>query len=240
MKVVTWNCNGSLRSKKSAIDRIGADILIIQECEDPARSTSAYRDWAGTYLWHGQDKNRGIGVFLRSGETLTPLDWADDGLQLFLPCEINRRFLVLAVWTKHANSPTFQYIGQLWKYLQLHKSRLASQPFLICGDLNSNSRWDEWDRWWNHSDVVREIAELGGKSLYHEYFDEPHGKESQPTLYHQRHAEKPYHVDYAFATNDLFSGGHVEIGKRDEWIEFSDHMPMTFLLNSDSQRTHMP
>jgi exonuclease III len=230
MKIVTWNCNGALRNKRHAIDRSCADLLIIQECEDPARSTLAYRGWAGNYLWHGNDKNKGIGVFLRAETTLSRLDWDDNGLQLFLPCRVGNRFVLLAVWTKHAESPNFRYIGQLWKYLQLHRDRLACERFLICGDLNSNKCWDEWDRWWNHSDVVRELDAIGAKSVYHKHFNEQQGNESRPTLYHQRNPSKAYHVDYAFATNALYDGGPIQVGKIEDWLEYSDHMPMTFTI----------
>ncbi|MCA9075087.1 MAG: endonuclease/exonuclease/phosphatase family protein [Planctomycetaceae bacterium] len=233
MKVVTWNCNGALRRKTSAIERLDADLLIIQECEDPARSTKQYRDWAGDFLWHGVSKNKGIGVFARSHLTLEPLNWEADGLQSFLPCIVNKSFTLVSVWTKYANSPNFRYIGQLWKYLQKHKEQLADSSFLLCGDLNSNTCWDEWDRWWNHSDVVRELEELGAFSLYHEFFGEEQGAETRPTLYHQKNLTKPYHVDYAFATQTVWKLGTspVVLGTHDEWLEFSDHMPLLFTIN---------
>ncbi len=85
MKIVSWNCNGALRKKHDVIDRLEPDLLIVQECEDPERSTKAYQSWAGNYLWRGDDKNKGIGVFARSELPLTRLKWQDDGLQLFLP-----------------------------------------------------------------------------------------------------------------------------------------------------------
>lgn len=83
------------------------------------------------------------------------LDWDSNSLELFLPCRINDDFNLLGVWTKQANSPNFAYIGQFWKYLQAYKEKLSAGKAIVCGDFNSNKRWDEWDRWWNHTDVVR-------------------------------------------------------------------------------------
>ena len=51
--------------------------------------------------------------------------------------------------------------------LRVNKDKLNTT--IIAGDFNSNTKWDEWDRWWNHSDVVNELKELGIKSLYHKY-----------------------------------------------------------------------
>ena len=81
MKIVTWNCNGAFRNKYHALDESGADILVIQECEDPTRSAVKYREWAGDYLWVGENKNKGIGIFSKHGHGLAALRWNDDGFQ---------------------------------------------------------------------------------------------------------------------------------------------------------------
>lgn len=37
----------------------------------------------------------------------------------------------------------------------------------------------------NHSDVVKELKEVGIESLYHNYWNEEQGKEKRPTLFIQ-------------------------------------------------------
>ena len=212
------------------LDDFSADFFVIQECEDPARSTSEYREWAGDYLWVGASKNKGLGVFSRSGMKLEALDWDDDGLQLFLPCKVGSATKLVGVWTKKAGSPNFGYIGQLWKYLQKHKEAIGLHPTIICGDFNSNKIWDEWDRWWNHSDVVRELEELQIHSLYHLATGEDQGNENTPTLFMYRKTERPYHIDYAFASKVIFESQKdtLVVGRPDIWLEHSDHMPIIF------------
>jgi len=232
MKIITWNCGGAFRKKFHTLEKFDADILVVQECEDPSKIKGEYSDWAENYFWAGKNKNKGIGVFARTQINIKKLEWHDDGLQLFLPCRVNDNFNLIAVWTKQANSPTFKYIGQLWKYLQIHKNSLEKSPCIICGDLNSNVFWDKWDRWWNHSDVVRELEEIGIQSIYHKEFNEAQGAESQPTLFWRKNIEKPYHIDYAFASKKLLSKApSLEVGIHEMWLEHSDHMPLVFTVN---------
>lgn len=231
MRIVSWNCNGALRKKFDQLLKLDADIYVVQECEDPSQCKDVhYKAWANNYLWIGNSKNKGLGVFCKKDILLTPLEWESDVLEYFLPCKINDIITLLAVWTRQANSPTFGYIGQLWKYLQKHKAKLPTTQAVICGDLNSNACWDVWDRWWNHSDVLKELEQIGINSLYHLKTGEQQGKESQHTFYMHRKAERPYHIDYAFLSNDLASSSTVSIGKSEEWLEYSDHMPVVFTI----------
>lgn len=171
IKLVTWNCNGDLRRKFQALERFDAELLVIQECEDPEQSKdSAYLDWAGHYLWTGPSKNKGIGVFARKGRDLDLEPLFLEPLRLFLPCRVDGIWPLLATWTQHANSPTFGYIGQLRKFLQAYRDFLNHGKAVLAGDLNSNVRWDKWDRWWNHSDVVNDLAAMGLRSVYHQHF----------------------------------------------------------------------
>jgi exonuclease III len=229
LKIATWNCNGALRHKWPLAEALAADLLVVQECEDPSQSKDeAYRAWASNYQWVGASKNKGLGVFARQGLSLelAPLKVAP--LELFLPIMVGQNgfeWSLLATWTKRANSPTFGYIGQLWKFLQSHKAFLVHPAALLLGDLNSNSKWDVWDRWWNHSDVVKELEALGLRSLYHAHFDELQGCETRPTFCMYRNQDRPFHIDYAFA-GPHWDLGKVEVGQVESWLPHSDHMPL--------------
>ena len=230
MKIVTWNCNGALRNKFKELSFFKADIYIVQECENPIETKNQeFIFWAKNYLWIGDNKNKGIGIFANSDIKLKKLDWSDiykdHKVKYFLPCNVNDEFDLLAVWTHNNNSPTFGYIGQLWKYLQINKSKLANT--LIIGDFNSNKIWDKWDRWWNHSDVVNELKDIGIESFYHSFYIEEQGEERQPTFYLQRKIEKPYHIDYVFGNTQFLSNlKGIEIGEKNKWLVISDHLPI--------------
>lgn len=234
LKVITWNCNGAFRKKCQHLDQFDADVLVIQECEDPARSKDpVYESFASNYLWVGPTKNKGIGVFTRRGISLSKIGFDHGQLELFLPVMIGGRWPLLACWTRQANSPTFGYIGQLWKLLQMEPTFLSSDTAMVIGDLNSNARWDVWDRWWNHSDVVRQLGTFGLRSAYHQHYSELQGEETRPTLFLQRKSEKPYHMDYGF-----FGQGwlvkEVQVGRQVPWLEVSDHMPVCFTLRLEA------
>ncbi|MER2996933.1 endonuclease/exonuclease/phosphatase family protein [Pontibacter populi] len=230
MKIVTWNCNGAFRNKFENILDFNADLYIIQECENPAEAKhQKYKDWAENYIWIGDTKNKGLAIFAKPEIKLKKLDWLDQyqdhSVKHFLPCSINNEFDLLAVWTHFNNSPNFGYIGQLWKYLQVNKNKLNKT--IVAGDFNSSAIWDQWDRWWNHSDVVNELEKLGITSLYHKFTGEQQGKETSPTLYFQRKLERPYHIDYVFGAQKFSEKlKNIEVGQADGWLNISDHMPI--------------
>lgn len=186
LKIITWNCNGAFRKKYKLLAEFDADILVIQECENPELSKdSEYLSFAANYLWIGDNKNKGLGIFAKASIHIEKLFWSNiyesHPVKYFLPVLINGSQTLVAVWAHKNNSPTFGYVGQIWKYFQLNSTKISNS--IIIGDFNSNKIWDCWDRWWNHSDVVSIFQKNNLASVYHELHNEKQGEETIKTFY---------------------------------------------------------
>lgn len=232
MKIISWNCNGAFRKKHPALNEFNADILVIQECEDPSRTkySDLFLNQYPHIVWTGDNKSKGLCIF--SKLELENNDWKSDQVKLFISCKVANQFNLIGTWCHKADSPTFGYIGQLWKYIVLNYNKLDEKETIICGDLNSNKKWDVWDRWWNHSDVVRILDDFGINSLYHLHNREEQGKESQSTFFHQKNIDKAYHIDYMFASKKYRDAlESIEVLDFEYWKQYSDHVPLLCVLN---------
>jgi len=137
MKVLSWNCNCKFRDKYQLLKKYNADILIIQECEDPQQSSdSEYKLWAKNYLWVGDKKHQGLGVFAKTNITLKALPLHSNAYKLFLPVLINNQYTLVAVWTKSASTIKRGYINQLWNFLLENRGFLDFSKIIIAGDWN--------------------------------------------------------------------------------------------------------
>jgi exonuclease III len=229
MRIVSWNCNGAFRKKFESLDYLQADILIIQECEDPSQSKDTnYRDWAKNFIWVGNSKNKGLGVFAKDNSILEELEFdqsfGDEKLKWFIPFRYNNNLDIIAIWTQSTYSGYFRYIGQLYKFIMNNSDKINNQVFI--GDFNSNKIWDYKRSEGDHSTCVRLLKNKGIFSLYHEFMNENPGEELLPTFYLHRNLTKQYHIDYAFLPRELLTGASISIGTHHEWLEISDHMPL--------------
>lgn len=233
MRLATWNCNGALRRKLSQADSLGADLLVIQECEDPTQSTPEYREWAREHAWIGYGKNKGIGIFPRRGQSIERLEWPAANVELFLPVRIDSNLDVVGVWTQHASPSSLAYVGQFWHYTLAHQGKWGSNT-IIAGDLNSNAIWDKPRHPYTHAGCIQALSEAGFRSLYHLASGEEQGQESQPTFFLQRSTLKPFHIDYVFAHEKMLKETipPIQVGGWDDWIGVSDHMPLVVELPS--------
>ena len=262
MKIFSWNCNGSFRDDfKEIIDEksdtyVDADIYVIQECEDPKKKVidseecikyDEYQEFAGNnYFWIGnEDQSKGLGIFAKEYVTLEKIgEWKED-IKYFLAVRVNDSFNLLGVW---AMKPSVESIH---KFIDAEKNnkKLFDGSLIMCGDFNSNRRWNKEHRSldddgnaMDHDHLNCKLNRNGLYSVYHGVTgeklkncedqenseesknDEELKQETKNTFFFRRHLNKPYHIDYFYACEKLINNtkwrGDRKKDKKDLLNEF--------------------
>jgi exodeoxyribonuclease III len=221
----------AFRKKANLVLTHKPDILIIPECEHPDKlkfNTDTQKPC--DTLWFGTNQNKGLGIFSYNGYKFRLLDKYNPKLRMIIPIAITDGlfdFTLFAIWANNPDDPDGQYVEQIWKAIHHYKKHLSNKQTVLAGDFNSNSIWDRKRRAGNHSNVVKYLEKKGIYSTYHLHHRQVQGKEQHPTLYMYRHKDKPYHIDYCFASADMTGKlQSVEIGDYDSWAPYSDHVPV--------------
>ncbi len=207
MKIITWNCQGAFRKKIDFILKQQPDILVVQECENPDKLLfKSGTQQPNDFHWLGDSSHKGIGIFSFSNFSFERLEIFNPEFRYILPFRViaqGQRFTLFAIWAmNNKENREARYIGQVWLAINYYAKLLGDSTLLI-GDFNSNKIWDYKDRIGNHTDVVDRLAEKGIFSVYHKLLNQEQGKEKHPTFFLQRNKNKPYHIDYCFASSDL-------------------------------------
>lgn len=221
----------AFRKKAEFILTYKPDILIVPECEHPDKLLFPIDTPKPTdILWVGKNQNKGLAIFSYSNFRFKVLDNHNQDLQIIIPIAVSDGqfdFKLFAIWANNPSDRDGQYIEQVWKALHHYNKLLTDTKTILIGDFNSNKIWDRKHRDSNHSNVVKLLEDKGIFSTYHLHHKQTPGIEKHPTLYMYRHKDKPYHIDYCFASKDLLDKvSSVEIGDFDEWIKYSDHVPV--------------
>lgn len=231
MKIITWNCNMVFRKKAEYIFAYKPDILVVPECENQDKLKFAEGLQLPTdILWHGKNQHKGIGVFSFNGYKLELLDCHNASFKNILPISVTGGkidFILFAIWTNNPDDKDGAYVTQVWKALNYYENLLSESKTILIGDFNSNTIWDKPRREGNHSTVVAKLEAKQIFSTYHVFYNQIQGKEEHPTLFMYRHKDKPYHLDYCFASIDFIKNmKSVEVGKYEDWTMHSDHKPL--------------
>ena len=268
MKIVSWNCNGSFRdyfkniTDKKSKTYVDADIYVIQECENPRDYRPKYKEYrkivrdlvGNNYYWVGDIHSKGLGIFAKESVKLKRKKVNGD-YKHFMAFRVNDSFNLLCIW---AMKPYVEMIHDFFD----DNTDLFNEELIICGDFNSNVRWDDEHKARDedggkkdHSNLNRKLNEKGLYSVYHgvtgekpkeELNDESKKKlrvETKNTFFLYRHLNKPDHIDYFYASEDLINKTkwrgerygkrkdlpyEFEILERWQWLSMSDHLPIVW------------
>jgi len=221
----------AFRKKAAFILAHQPDIAVIPECEHPDKlKFSPGTPIPTAMLWFGENKNKGLGIFSYSNYRFKVLRNHNPELKMIIPIGVTGGavdFTLFAIWANNPNDPGGQYVEQVWKAIHHYEKKLKKNPTILIGDFNSNTIWDRKYRAGNHSNVVKKLEEKNIFSCYHLHHKQVQGKEQHPTFYLYKRQNKPYHLDYCFASGDMIDKiENVEIGDYDFWKQYSDHVPV--------------
>jgi exonuclease III len=224
------------RKKASMILAYKPDIVIIPECEHPDKlKFEPGIPSPDNLFWFGSNPNKGLGIFSYGNYKFQLNSTHNQHLRTIVPLTVSKdklQFTLFAIWANNPNDRAFQYIGQVWKAINFYSDLLTNKKTILAGDFNSNTIWDKPKREGNHTKVVEILASKEIYSTYHEFFRQKQGKEKHSTLFMYRHKDKPYHIDYCFASKDFIQRlSKVEIGKHKDWCKQSDHTPLIVTFN---------
>ncbi|MNK60343.1 Endonuclease/Exonuclease/phosphatase family protein [compost metagenome] len=226
----------AFRKKAQYIQALNPDIAVISECESPEKLKFPYGiKLPSDILWYGANPNKGIGVFSFGDYKFELLECHNPTFKNILPIAVSSEkidFTLFAIWANNPADKDGAYVTQIWKAINYYEDLIKETKTILIGDFNSNAIWDKPRREGNHTTVVNKLAEKNIFSTYHKYFNQIQGKEEHPTWYLYRHENKPYHLDYCFASNDFIEVlESVEVGSYQDWTMHSDHKPLIVKFN---------
>ena len=220
----------AFRNKADVIIDHKPDILIIPECETPERlSFGLYAQQPSGSIWYGDLPSKGIGVFTFNDYKIKLLDIHNPEFKYIIPLSIYNEqisYTVFAVWAQNTKNH-YNYTQHVWHAIQYYQPLLGNENVILTGDFNSNTIWDKQLGVINHTSIVEFLKGKNIISTYHHFHDQVQGKEKHNTLYMQRNINKPYHIDYCFASSNLIGKmKNVEVGEYESWTKHSDHQPL--------------
>lgn len=236
MMLVTWNCNMAFRKKQDQILRHDPDILVVQECENPFKKGN----WQqfSDFCWLGENPNKGLGIFVRNGLRLQALQGVSS-----CPCRYallahvsgrGKNVRLLGIWAMdEPQDARRRYIAQVYCALRHYRPYLWPNS-IVMGDFNGNAIWDERSYpklYGNFTETAALLNEMGLASAYHSLRGCSFGEEAEPTMFLLKQKKRPYHLDYIFLPKQWLAGAaDFWLGSYEEWIKFSDHVPLFLQL----------
>lgn len=224
---MTWNCRGGFRRKLDRLASLAPDVAVV--CEAPVANPYVSALLAGSVSWHsaGANAEKGLAVAGFRGQFASvapePLGLCSWGVGVAGADGPG----VLGVWSVPA--PGRRYGDEVLAVIDAHAEWIAGGNVAVAGDFNIDAHGvGNGGRGAKlFADIVRRLAALGLVSAYHAWTGEDFGSESRMTHYHLRKPDRGFHIDFCFvptAWSGVIRG--VSIGAPEDWLPYSDHMPL--------------
>jgi hypothetical protein len=224
MRLVAWNCRRGFWGKHEALFQLKPDIAIIpeasQSCLDALECLTTSRVWVGANKWDG------VAIISFNGWQLTraELPVAESWFVPVIASKADVAVQVVGVWVKKR----IDYVKPTLRALEALQEFIIASPTFVLGDFNQSVNFDKGcGPGRRFQDVLSAFDKMKMGSAWHACRGEVHGVESRPTFHLNHKAHLPFHIDYAFVPRNYVSVTDVQIGKFDDYVAWSDHLPLT-------------
>jgi exonuclease III len=129
------------KKQQRIIDRFDPDLMIIQECEEPAKFSNLLEHHYNI-LWTGENKNKGLAIFSKKNLSLETLFFDSGNIRHMLAIKLDNGYKIIAFWAMEDKQNRGQsYIGQVWAGVNKYLPYLDNKTIIV-GDFNGNVIWD--------------------------------------------------------------------------------------------------
>jgi endonuclease/exonuclease/phosphatase family metal-dependent hydrolase len=239
VRLVVWNLCGATDRKWPHLRALHPSLAVLPEV---AREPRALRGGGlvpaeATWHWVGANASRGLAV----------ATFAIPSVPLQVP--VAGRWSVgaradhlhaVGVWSCPSSGGAPAYVAEVRRSVDAYAAWLSAPgPRILAGDFNIMGTGGTAAAFRR---LVDQLGELGLRSAYHAFHEEPFGAETRPTYFHLRHQARPFHIDFCFLSEDLLARvTHVEVGTWAAWVDkaaagVSDHVPLVVDLGSAPPR----
>ena len=245
MKLVSWNCQGGFDTKQKKIMSIAPDIAVIQDCLHPSKLQSAI-DYSDA-VWVGNKEDKGLCVLSFSKDYKLSMLVDEVKYEWVVPIKVSGDvdLVLLAVWARRM--PGYSYGKLVFAALKEYEQFLSNGQVIIIGDFNvdknvsSSYSGIKGSKGFGH--LIELLESYGVTSCYHHFSKEEFGLESKANYHHYGKSDRPFHVHYCFASQEILqSVKQFYIGEGEEWAESGYHFPLVLevAMNAVRDTTNLP
>ena len=214
------------------IARVRPDVAVIPECARPEILFRRLEDARVTDVaWTGRHPQKGL-LVATFGEWTIERTWRPrrtDEQVLMVDLAGPASIRMVAVWFPPRPPRFSKWIERLPR----------DRPAIVAGDFNQAIvRVRERRR--RPTRLAARLAELGFTSVYHAARGAALGAEPEPTFLLNKDPTQRHHVDYCFVRGIGVGEGGVAIGRAEDGLGWSDHLPLVVdLAGRSGSSTHL-
>lgn len=223
MRIVVWNCCGGFDRKVEHLLSLQPDVAVLCEVADAVAWPAGARRVSMTTSQPWPDVSRRLGVLAREPYELRDRHQAPAWL-LAVDVDGPAPFTLVGTWTlRMPGAPGYE--RQLEAMLDWVEEADLPRPLVVAGDFNAPM--PERSAWWERLlERARALGLVDATAAALESPAEP--VTAQPTYYHLRKADRPFHIDHVLVPSGWATTAAVT-GTYEEWVAsgLSDHVPVT-------------